>query len=198
MNTPLSSRHHLPFRDLRRLAEILRILVKHGWRHYIERIHLHHHVPAASPDQVAEERTAVRRLRIALEELGPTFVKFGQMLSVRPDLFPADVIIELGKLQDHVPPFPVEQARKIIEAEIGRPIDEIYAQFEDTPLAAASITQVHSALLPDGTKVVVTTASGQTHDHHQRGKLWREREAIYWVARTGNENISTCHKPDRT
>ena len=189
MNAPLSSRHHLPFRDLRRLAEILRILVKHGWRHYVERIHLHHHVPAASPDQVAEERTAVRRLRIALEELGPTFVKFGQMLSVRPDLFPADVISELGKLQDHVPPFPVEQARKIIEAEIGRPIDEIYAQFEDKPLAAASIGQVHTARLPDGTTVVVKVQRpdiGQIID--------ADLEMLFSLARLLEEHVSESRR----
>ena len=155
MDTQSSIGDHLPFRSVRRLVDILHVLAKHGWRRYIERIHLQHHVPDAVLEPIEAGSSDAQRLRIVLEELGPTFVKFGQMLSVRQDLFPLDVIAELQKLQDGVPPFPIEQARKIIETEIGQPIIETFSQFKDAPLAAASIAQVHAATLPDGTAVVV-------------------------------------------
>src|SRR3546814_7608719 len=87
------------------------------------------------------------RLRLALEELGPVFIKFGQALSTRPDLVPADIAIELAGLQDRVPPFPAAQARQIIEAELGKPIDAVFAEFDDVPMASASVAQVHSARL---------------------------------------------------
>jgi ubiquinone biosynthesis protein len=95
------------------------------------------------------------RLREALEELGPIFVKFGQALSVRPDLLPPEVAAELAKLQDQVPPFPGELAAEALTAAFGRPVDEVFADFDRTPLAAASIAQVHTARLPDGQAVVV-------------------------------------------
>jgi ubiquinone biosynthesis protein len=94
------------------------------------------------------------RLRLALEELGPVYVKFGQILSTRRDLLPPDIAEELAKLQERVPPFPGDQARAIIEAELGKPIDELFARFEHDPIASASIAQVHGAVLPDGTAVV--------------------------------------------
>ena len=95
------------------------------------------------------------RLRLALVELGPMFVKFGQILSTRRDLIPADVADELSLLQDQVPPFPHEIARTAIEAALGAPIDRLYATFDNTPLASASIAQVHAATLHDGREVVV-------------------------------------------
>ena len=95
------------------------------------------------------------RIRLALEELGPIFVKFGQAISTRRDLLPPDVADELAKLQDRVPPFPAEEAIAILDAAYGRPVSEIFARFDDEPLAAASIAQVHSAQLQDGTEVIV-------------------------------------------
>ncbi|MEX0915705.1 MAG: ubiquinone biosynthesis regulatory protein kinase UbiB [Wenzhouxiangellaceae bacterium] len=94
------------------------------------------------------------RLRLALEELGPIYVKFGQILSTRRDLLPSDIADELARLQDHVPAFPGEQARRIVEEELGKPIDELFASFDENPMASASIAQVHAAELPDGTEVV--------------------------------------------
>jgi ubiquinone biosynthesis protein len=96
-----------------------------------------------------------KRLRLALQELGPIFVKFGQVLSTRRDLLPPDVAEELSLLQDRVAPFPGEQARARVEAGLGRAIDALYAEFELTPLASASIAQVHAARLHDGREVVV-------------------------------------------
>jgi ubiquinone biosynthesis protein len=95
------------------------------------------------------------RLRLALQELGPIFVKFGQILSTRRDLLPPDIALELSLLQDRVAPFPGEQARERIEKELGQPIAVLYAEFDETPLASASIAQVHAARLHDGREVVV-------------------------------------------
>lgn len=95
------------------------------------------------------------RLRLALQDLGPVYVKFGQILSTRRDLLPADIADELALLQDQVPPFPGEQARDIIEAALGEPVDKIFASFDTTPLASASIAQVHPATLHDGREAVV-------------------------------------------
>ncbi len=95
------------------------------------------------------------RLRMALEHLGPIFVKFGQVLSTRRDLLPDDMSVELAKLQDRVPPFPAAQARALVEAAFGRPIDAIFASFEAEPVASASIAQVHFATLKDGREVAV-------------------------------------------
>ena len=92
------------------------------------------------------------RLRLALEELGPIFVKFGQAVSTRRDLLPTDVADELAKLQDRVPPFPGAVARAIVESRLWPAVSEAFSEFEETPLAAASIAQVHAARLPDGRK----------------------------------------------
>ncbi len=100
-------------------------------------------------------RSRGERLRQALEELGPIFVKFGQALSTRRDLLPEDVADELAKLQDRVPPFPGTQARALIEKALGKPVGELFLEFDETPLASASIAQVHPARLPDGKAVVV-------------------------------------------
>ncbi|WP_019590878.1 ubiquinone biosynthesis regulatory protein kinase UbiB [Thioalkalivibrio sp. ALE20] len=99
--------------------------------------------------------TRGERIRRALEDLGPIFIKFGQMLSTRRDLLPDDIAVELARLQDRVPPFPANQARAVIEAELERPVDIAFAEFSDTPLASASIAQVHEARLQDGREVVV-------------------------------------------
>jgi ubiquinone biosynthesis protein len=95
------------------------------------------------------------RLRRALEELGPIFVKFGQMLSTRRDLLPDDIAVELARLQDRVPPFPGGQARAVIENAYGAPLSAYFVAFDEVPLASASIAQVHAATLHDGTEVVV-------------------------------------------
>lgn len=95
------------------------------------------------------------RIRRTLEELGPTFVKFGQLLSTRRDLVPGDIANELARLQDHVPPFPGDQARAIIEKSLGMPVAQAFAWFDERPLASASIAQVHAARLLDGREVIV-------------------------------------------
>ena len=95
------------------------------------------------------------RLRKACEDLGPVFVKFGQLLSTRPDLVPADMIVELDQLQDNVPPFDNAHFKALVEQSMGQPVDDVFAFFSDTPLASASVAQVHAATLKSGEEVVV-------------------------------------------
>ncbi|MFT4172670.1 MAG: ubiquinone biosynthesis regulatory protein kinase UbiB [Rhodocyclaceae bacterium] len=141
-----------------RLAKIVRVSLRFGLDQMI--------LDRASTTRVGEwlrrllptrrfaEPRAVR-LRLALESLGPIFVKFGQMLSTRRDLLPADLVIELSKLQDRVPPFDSELAVRLLEAEYGLPVDQVFHRFERTPVASASIAQVHFGELPDGTEVAI-------------------------------------------
>ena len=155
MNSNAASRPAgLPVRELPRLAEIARVAVAKGWGHYAERLGL-------ARDGEREkgvgrpEATDAARLRSALEELGPTFVKFGQMLSVRPDIFPDDIVAELSRLHSHARAFPGAEAREIVERELGAGVASLFAAFDEAPFAAASMAQVHRARLPDGTSVIV-------------------------------------------
>ena len=107
------------------------------------------------PHHVAMDRPLPERLRLVLERLGPTFVKAGQMLALRPDYVPLEYAEALRSLQDAVPPFPSAQAERIVESELGAPLAQLYAEFESEPFAAASLSQVHGAVLPDGRRVAV-------------------------------------------
>ena len=119
-----------------------------------------------------------RRLREALQELGPIFVKFGQNISTRPDLLPRDIAEELARLQDDVPPFSAEIARELLGGFYGRAVEEVFAEFEPEALAAASIAQVHAARLPGGEEVVVKLLRPGV-----RGRIERDVELLYGVAR---------------
>jgi len=140
-------------RVLSRLIEIQRVLVRHGLDEFVRATHLYRPLRflfLLSPWTWAVRRgdaPRAERLRLALEELGPIFVKFGQALSTRRDLLPVDIADELAKLQDRVPPFDGKVARAIIEAAYGRTAEQVFSAFEETPLAAASIAQVHAAEL---------------------------------------------------
>jgi ubiquinone biosynthesis protein len=148
-------------RVLARLIQIQRVLLKHGLDDFVRATHLYRPLRFLfflSPDVWFERKRLANRgerLRLALQELGPIFVKFGQAVSTRRDLLPADIAHELAKLQDRVPPFPGAVARAIIERAHGRSVTETFSAFDETPLAAASIAQVHAANLRDGTEVVV-------------------------------------------
>ena len=135
------------------MAAIARIAASKGWAHYAERLGAGTQ-PAGGAGLSHSDRDAVL-LREALEELGPTFVKFGQMLSQRDDLFPAALVTELRGLQDRAGSYPAATARQIVEEETGKRIEELYASFDDEPMAAASMAQVHCATMHDGTKVIV-------------------------------------------
>jgi ubiquinone biosynthesis protein len=139
------------------MSEIAQVAVRHGFGYFFARNRLTDLLPgreAVSPDEASPSERG-QRLREMLDELGPTFVKFGQLLSTRPDVVPPDIIVELRKLQDEVTPFPFDQVEQVIEEELGQPIERLFTEFVETPIAAASIGQVHEAVLPNGKRVAV-------------------------------------------
>jgi ubiquinone biosynthesis protein len=141
-----------------RLVRIQRVLVKYGLDEIISATHLLRPMRFffyLAPRRRDASAPLGERIRLALEELGPIFVKFGQAISTRRDLLPPDIANELAKLQDAVPPFPSEQAIAILEAAYEQPVDEVFRRFDREPLAAASIAQVHTAELPDASEVIV-------------------------------------------
>lgn len=143
-----------------RLLTIQRVLIRHGLDELVFAMHIFRSVRFIERllpwNWFSKSRgPQAERVRLVLEELGPIFVKFGQILSTRRDLLPEDYADELAKLQDNVPPFPGEQARRIIEDAFSKKIDEIFLEFDEIPLASASIAQVHGATLKDGRKMIV-------------------------------------------
>jgi ubiquinone biosynthesis protein len=149
------------YRHLNRYRQILAILFKYGFGDLLELLKIDQYIEVGlqmiSRNRGArvERLTRPQRLRMAFEELGPTYIKLGQILSTRPDLIPMDFIQELSKLQDDVPPFPFKQVCKVIESEFGRPPEELFDSLEEKPQASASIGQVHRAVLKDGESVAV-------------------------------------------
>jgi ubiquinone biosynthesis protein len=142
-------------RHLRRFQQIAQILARHGFGELLDLLGAAPVFPLARALRRRPSLGPPQRLRMALEELGPTFVKLGQVLSTRPDLLPPAYIAELARLQDTVPPEPWEPVRAQLEAELGAPVEEVFATLDPEPIAAASLAQVHAATLPDGAEVVV-------------------------------------------
>ncbi|GGN93565.1 ABC1 kinase family protein [Saccharibacillus kuerlensis] len=135
-----------------RYREIAVALIRHGFGYMVEEMGLTRvlRLPMSWIRREAPEtKTLGERIRLVFEELGPTFIKLGQLASTRSDLLPASVVQELSKLQDDVPPFGAEEARRIVELELGCPIEDVMSDFSVQPIAAASIGQVHSARLSD-------------------------------------------------
>jgi ubiquinone biosynthesis protein len=152
-----------PLRLFPRVLRVLAVLVRYRLDDLIDEAQVMRPLQwarAVLPKPRAEIASMPRgaRLRLALTQLGPIYVKAGQVLSTRRDLLPPDVADELALLQDQVPPFPGDQARAIVEEALGARIGSLYARFDETPLASASIAQVHAAALPDGREVVVKVA----------------------------------------
>jgi len=174
-------------RVLSRLLQIQRVLVRHRLDEIILATHLFRPVRFAfylSPNTWFRRKASLsrgERLRLALEELGPIFMKFGQTLSTRRDLLPRDIADELEKLQDRVPPFSNEAARAIVEAAYGRPTSEVFARFDEAPMAAATIAQVHGAQLKDGKEVVVKIVRPGI-----RKLIQRDLEVLYALADLAN------------
>lgn len=149
------------YRTARRLQQIVNVFLRHGFGKVIDQIHLSRYIPFAKRLRTfgqwpaLKEPTMPERLRMAFAELGPSFIKLAQILSARPDLITARYADEFKKLQDEVPPFPTPQAKGIIEEELKKPIGEAFLYFQEKPVAAASIAQVHHATLADHSEVVV-------------------------------------------
>ncbi len=140
-----------------RLSEITQVAARHGFGYLFHerRFGLHPWRLTQEELDAGPGSERARRLREMLEELGPTFVKFGQLLSTRPDVVPDDIVFELRSLQDDVRPFPFAEVEQTIEAEFGLTVEQLFLEFDETAIAAASIGQVHRAVLPDGREVAV-------------------------------------------
>jgi ubiquinone biosynthesis protein len=185
----------MKLRVLARLLQIQRVLLKHGLDDFVRATHLYRPLRFLfflSPGIWFERRRVAsrgERLRLALEELGPIFVKFGQAVSTRRDLLAPDIADELAKLQDRVPPFPGTVAVATIERAYGHPLAEVFAEFDTTPLAAASIAQVHVARLLDGKEVVVKVLRPGMRDWIQR-----DLEVLYALARLAHRYWSEARR----
>ncbi len=171
-------------RKIGRLSEIAQVAVRHGFGYFFARHRLTDLVPWSSSDGSVEAPDRGRHLREMFDELGPTFVKFGQLLSTRPDIVPPDIVVELQKLQDEVTPFPFEEVERVIERELGLSVEQAFLEFDRVPTAAASIGQVHHAVLPNGDRVAVKV---------QRPNAPRQIEAdlalMYQAARLAKERV---------
>jgi ubiquinone biosynthesis protein len=168
-----------PARNLGRLSEISQVAAKHGFGYLFETRR-----PWAKPPVEEGRSQRALHLREMLDELGPTFVKFGQLLSMRPDVLPPDIISELRGLQDDVTPFSLDEVRETIEAELSLTLEQLFLEFDEEPIAAASIGQVHRATLPNGRTVIVKV---------QRPGAPRQIEAdlalLYQAARLVRERV---------
>ncbi len=174
-------------RVISRLLQIQRVLVRHGLDEVILATHLFRPLrfafylsPATWLRRHSSEPRAVK-IRLALEELGPIFMKFGQVLSTRRDLLPRDIADELEKLQDRVPPFAVADAKRLVEEAYGRPVAAAFTRFDEQPIAAATIAQVHGAQLAGGKEVVVKIVRPGI-----RANIERDIEVMYALADLAN------------
>ena len=184
-------------RNLGRMSEIAQVAVRHGFGYWLETHKLTDLLPwprtPAALEAEASPTQRGRHLREMLDELGPTFVKFGQLLSTRPDIVPPDIIAELRGLQDDVTPFPFSEVERVIREELELPIEKLFTSFEEKPLAAASIGQVHRAVLPNGKRVAVKV---------QRPDAPRQIEAdlslLYQAAKIAKDRVRSLDFIDAT
>ncbi len=149
------------YRHLTRYRQILAVFFRYGFGDLVDLLKIDQYIEiglqliSRHRRERLERMTRAERVRLAMEELGPTYIKLGQVLSTRPDLIPVDFIKELSKLQDKVPPFGFEEVRRIVTRELGAPPEDLFAYFAESPEASASIGQVHRAVLPEGEEVAV-------------------------------------------
>lgn len=168
-------------RNIKRLAKITQVAVKHGFGYFLVRFEL---VSSRLKQPPLESEKMGQRLRLLLEDLGPTFVKIGQLLSVRPDLVSPDIIFELEKLQDKVLPFSFDEVRQIFREDFEKEINEVFSRFEAKPIASASIGQVHLAYLEDGQKVAVKVQRPEA-----RELIEADIDLLFFVANRVREKV---------
>jgi ubiquinone biosynthesis protein len=169
------------FQDLNRLRQIAAAVVRHGFGAYLARSRLADQLGGAPPvagEPVSGERSTAARFRELLAELGPTFIKMGQLLSTRRDVLPADWIKELETLQDDCPPLPIADMRHALERGLGQPIEAVFAELDPVPLASASIAQVHRARTHGGEQVVVKVQRPDI-----RSRIESDLGLLYYLAR---------------
>ncbi len=172
-------------KDVKRFREILQVLFEEGFGLFLSKMNLLSHVPLMKRVSQPKQRIPTpERVRITFERLGPTFIKFGQILAQRPDAVPQTYIEELEKLEDDVPAFDPAVARKRVEDELG-PIEETFASFDEEPLAAASIAQVHRATLKNGDEVVVKIRRPGIKE-----QMETDIDILLTLAREGEKHIS--------
>ncbi|MCG8557733.1 MAG: AarF/UbiB family protein [Proteobacteria bacterium] len=167
-------------RDLDRLRQIVTVLARHGFGEVVQRAGLSA-LASRSPVTTSDSQVSVgARIRLVLQDLGPSFVKLGQIASTRPDLLPPDVIAELQKLQDEVPPVPFAELKVELEEQLGGSVSEVFEVFEESPLASASIGQAHQAKLsgPEGPIDVVV----KIQRPNIRAVIERDIDLLYWLA----------------
>jgi ubiquinone biosynthesis protein len=168
-------------RDLGRLREIAGVLARHGFGELVERTGLGSLAPWKADRASSEARTSTAvRMRRVLEELGPSFVKLGQIVSTRPDLAPPDVIEELQRLQDDVPPVAFDQMRPELEQQLGAKVAEVFTEFDETPIASASIGQVYRARLQNEAGMHDVVVKLQRPG--VAGVIERDVDLLYWLA----------------
>ncbi|RJQ22254.1 AarF/ABC1/UbiB kinase family protein [Candidatus Woesearchaeota archaeon] len=181
--------------DKKRLVEILEAFAYGGFAYYINRSRLSKCVSLKCRIRcwfvgcfcTPEKKSLPFYFRKVIEGLGPTFIKLGQILSLRPDFIPADYCDELRKLQDHVPPFPFEEVKKIIEQELKQPLSSVFTTFEQNPIASASIAQVHKAKLKNGTVVAVKVQRPNLNE-----RIEQDLRVIAWAAEYMEKKWENC------
>ncbi len=175
-------------RDLERLRQIVLVLVRHGFGEVVQRLGFMSLVAGKTVDDEKQKKVPIgQRLRLVVTDLGPSFIKLGQIISTRPDVIPADIIAELKKLQDDVPPVPFADLKDQVESELGAPIETVFDHLDETPLASASIGQVHRARLktPGGLEDVVV----KIQRPGIKKTIDRDLDLLYFIARALERSV---------